>query len=70
MTYEPPPDREVIVDRGGYGAGLIAGLIVAVLVILVVGWYLLGGLNPPRASSGPAQQPAPSLQLPSVAPSK
>ncbi len=70
MTYEPPDRETVVVERGGYGAGLIAGVVIVVLLLVLAAWYLFGGLGSAPRSTGnaPAQQPAPSLQAPSIPP--
>jgi hypothetical protein len=69
MTYRPPERDTVVVDRGGYGAGVIAGAVIVVLLVLLAAWYLFGGLgSTPQTSNGGGQQNAPTLQAPSVAP--
>jgi hypothetical protein len=70
MAYEPSPEREVVAEHDGYGAGVMAGAILVVAIILLVGLYLVGGLAAPRTGRAPQQQPAPSLQVPSVASSR
>ena len=52
MTY----DRDVIVEREGTGVGTILGIILAVIVVLALVWFFfLGGMNPASNQGGTDQ---------------
>ncbi len=42
MTYEPPHDREVIVDDRGSGVGMILGVVVVIALLIGIWYFAMG----------------------------
>jgi len=69
MAYEPDDRRPVIVNEGGYSAGMIAGALLVIVILALVGWYLLGGLRystdgGTNDTNGGGGQPVPTVVAP------
>ncbi len=73
MTYEPHEHvGPVIVEQGGgYGAGVIVGAIVVLVILALVGLYMVGGFRYTTGNgsgggdnNGGGGQPLPTINLP------
>ncbi len=65
MAYEHEHHDTIVHEEGGgYGAGLIAGILIVILVIAVVVWgFGFGGFTTSNNSHGTTINP-PSIQVP------
>jgi hypothetical protein len=72
MAYEPDDRRPVIINEGsGYSAGVMAGALLVIVILALVGWYLLGGLRfstgggiNDNNGNGGGNQPVPTVKMP------
>jgi Na+-transporting methylmalonyl-CoA/oxaloacetate decarboxylase gamma subunit len=67
VNVNPPSSGPVVVNDGGFGAGMIIGIILLILIVLVLIFY--AGPQIFRSGSSPAPSGAPTT-APTVAPTK
>lgn len=64
MVYDRQlEDEDVIIEREGTGVGTILGIILAIVVVLAIIWFFfLGGMNPGPTTPGTDTTPQTEVQ--------